>query len=458
MGSDPVPGPAGRHMSHRRGRLREAAEAITGPWDRRNGVSWLKLLLLVLVLKWTVIELYSIPSGSMEPVLHGDPRFFRGDRVAVNKFLFGPRIPFTTTRIFRISEPKRWDIVVFNAVDPEAEHPILIKRIVGLPGERIRIAEGGIFVNGERVRPPEGLQDVLHYTTQIVPQDDIVRRALVTLAERRALPPSADPNRAATRSLAEDIEEIRSNLPDTPLEEMDDETRKALTDRVRPEGFELVRQWLAAQYTAERPFRYGIREEDEFSLVPEGHYFLLGDNSENSADGRYFGWVPHQNLYGRAFAVVLPFSRMTDLTGFSDTWWGKVLLFGLPGALALFELSRAFFLLPWRIRAEDEVYGLASGDRVWINRMAFGLRIPFTRRSIRAQRPRYGELIAYLPTHPEEGARALRFDHVGDSPHWAKPNDVVMKGEALQSDRIVGKVVAVWWPLSRVRRITLPMQ
>ena len=130
--------------------------AFTGPWTRSNGAGWVALILFILVLRWAFFELYSIPSGSMLPTLNGDPRYFRGDRVAVNKFLFGPRIPFTTNRIVPFWEPKRWDIVVFNNVDPDAEHAILIKRVVGLPGERIHISGGRIHVNGEAVAlPPE---------------------------------------------------------------------------------------------------------------------------------------------------------------------------------------------------------------------------------------------------------------------------------------------------------------
>ena len=133
---------------------------FTGPWTRTNGVSWLKLLVIILVLRWAFFELYSIPSGSMEPVLHGDPRYFHGDRVAVNKALFGPRIPFTTIRIFPLGKPDRWDIVVFNNVDPDAEHATLIKRVVGLPGEHVRILNGQIHVNKEPIEPPEELKDI----------------------------------------------------------------------------------------------------------------------------------------------------------------------------------------------------------------------------------------------------------------------------------------------------------
>jgi len=82
------------------------------------------------------------------------------------------------------------------------------------------------------------------------------------------------------------------------------------------------------------PMRYGILPDDEYAVVPEGHYFLLGDNSGNSVDGRIYGWVPEQNLVGRAFSIWWPIGRWTDFTGWSGAWWGMLLLYGIPLAIA----------------------------------------------------------------------------------------------------------------------------
>ena len=331
-------------------RIRRLVYSLTGPWTRANGIGWLKLIVFILVLRWAFLELYRIPSGSMEPALHGDPRFWHGDRVAVNKMVFGSRIPFTTTRILPLAEPRRWDIVVFNAVDPDAANPILIKRVVGLPGERIHIADGKIEVNGTPVEPPESLRDALYYTVGIVPSKEYLARNLLYLARDNGIPVGIDPTRPGSNALAKDIARLYRTLRETNIDSLSAEEVEALISEVDPAGMALFNIWLIEELNRDQRFRYGIREEDAYSVVPSEHYFLLGDNSGSSVDGRVFGWVPHENLYGRAFAIVLPFSRMRDLSGFTSTWSGRALLYGLPALFVLFELLRSLVFLPWRVR------------------------------------------------------------------------------------------------------------
>ena len=143
---------------------------------------WVKSLLIAaaiaLVIRWVIGEPFRIPSGSMEPTLHGDPAMFRGDRVFVDKLAYGTRfpcnrilLPFTQTwldyanrRIWNNEAPKRFDIVVFKAVENDTRFATLVKRIIGMPGERIHIAEGKVFVNGEPLQLPPDMQSI-HYTS-----------------------------------------------------------------------------------------------------------------------------------------------------------------------------------------------------------------------------------------------------------------------------------------------------
>lgn len=448
-------------------RLLGLVRGVTGPWTRGNAASWVVLVAVVLVLRWGFVELYSIPSGSMEPTLHGDPRFLHGDRVAVNKLLFGPRIPFTTVRLFRLGEPKRWDIVVFNAVEPNAPHKTLIKRVVGLPGERIHISDGRIVVNGVREEPPPELSGHLRYTMELAPSDDAIAEALLQLARSNALPPTANPAHRGVQTLEEDVRRLHDEMQGVSEEELSGEGARELVKGVAPVSLQIVKEWLIAEYGREKPFRFGIREEDEFSVVPEGHYFMLGDNSENSVDGRFFGWVPHENLYGRAFAVALPLSHRRDLSGFWSHWWGRGLLCGPPALIVLFESFRLFIVFSWRVRASEKGLGLVRGERLVVRRIGPGLRLPFAGRGLLWKRePQLGEVVAYLGGDDDGAGRGFCFGRVvvrddrggtrgGSGGRSARtiPVENATGTVEVHVDALIGRVVAVWWPFHRRRML-----
>jgi signal peptidase I len=249
-----------------------------GFWSWQNLFSWIKIIGIILLIKGCVVDQYTIPSESMHPTLHGGS-FFGGDRILANKWIFGPRIPFTTIRLMKWQEPERWDIVVFRTVQEDAKHGTLVKRVVGLPGDRISIKEGHIWVNGEKLPFPDFMPESAGYFT---PED--LRRL----------------------SLNQDVpREVRAYA-------------RASEERI--------------------DMRYGIRSDDEYTVIPEGHYMMLGDNSLHSLDSRVYGWVPHEHLYGRVFAIWWPLSHMRDFTGFSYTWWGKLLMYGIPALLVAFEV------------------------------------------------------------------------------------------------------------------------
>lgn len=105
-------------------------------------------VILALILRAFVIQAFKIPSSSMEPTL------LVGDHILVNKFIYGIKVPFTNTHILSIREPKRGDIIVFPfPLEPRKD---FIKRIIGLPGETIRIVNKKIYINSKLFNDPYG--------------------------------------------------------------------------------------------------------------------------------------------------------------------------------------------------------------------------------------------------------------------------------------------------------------
>ena len=312
--------------------------ALTGPWTWKNLAGWVVLILIVLTIRWLLFEPYRVPSGSMEPTLQGNMRIFHDDQVITNKLVYGPRIPFTKRRVFRLARPKRWEIVVFRNVVENAEHKTLIKRVVGLPGERIHIEDGRIHVNGTPVDPPEELRDAPHYTTALGQDEEQACRYALHMAKKNFRSPLLNPENHTVKRLYADLEQVRDRLGDADPDQLAPERVRQLFDDFHPVSMKIIRELLAMEQAAQYPLRYGIKEDDAYSLVPENCYLVCGDNGPDSVDGRYFGWLPNGHILGRASCIGWPVTRWRDFTGFSHTWWGKGLLYGTPAVLVGYVL------------------------------------------------------------------------------------------------------------------------
>lgn len=198
----------------------------------------------ILCFRWLLFEPYVIPSGSMIPTL------LIHDHILVNKLAYGIRVPFSKKWIVETSDPKRGDIVVFRGVDSEM---FMIKRVVGLPGDKIEISSDGfITVNGERL-PVKPIPNV------------------------NSDPKSQEPYYSVSEL------DLSGSYSDFDFFEED---LKGLQHR-------MILTKNAGRYF-DHPF-----------IVPEREYFCMGDNRDNSKDSRYWGSLPRENLLGRALFVWL---------------------------------------------------------------------------------------------------------------------------------------------------------
>ena len=203
-------------------------------WMNEYLGSFFPVLLVVFVLRSFIAEPFRIPSGSMLPTLH------IGDFILVNKYSYGIRLPVLNKKVIDVSEPKRGDVVVFRYPKDEATN--FIKRLIGLPGDRIVYRQKRLTINGEEVD-------------------------LKQLGEFNGLE-AGEPGLLA-QMLEEDLDGNNHNI---------------LWD----EG--------------------GNNAVFEFT-VPEGQYFVMGDNRDHSNDSRYWGFVEDRLLVGKAFFIWFNYNK-----------------------------------------------------------------------------------------------------------------------------------------------------
>ena len=207
---------------------KEKKEELQLPLIVEYAKSFFPVFFIVLILRSFIFEPFKIPSGSMMPTL------LIGDFILVNKYDYGIRLPVLHTKIIENKTPERGDIVVFRfPVDPKIP---FIKRIIGLPGDKIVYQDKTIYING------------------------------------------------------------------IPIEQKLNGRYMAYGSGIMMDGASLRKEdLLGLQHDILISPERGSKELE--TVVPEGHYFVLGDNRDNSKDSRYWGFVPDENLVGRAFMI-----------------------------------------------------------------------------------------------------------------------------------------------------------
>lgn len=226
------------------------------PWWVEYGASFFPVILVVFCLRSFVVEPFKIPSGSMIPTLQV------GDFILVNKFTYGIRLPVLNKKIIDINDPKKGDVMVFRyPEDPSLDY---IKRVIGTPGDKVAYQNKRLTVNGQPIETTR-VDDYLHperlyYSKQFVEKADGF--------EHRTL--------------------------------NDDDAPGFISD--------------ASQFPHRENCLYN--NAGVICTVPSGHYFMMGDNRDNSRDSRYWGFVPEENIVGKAFFIWFNFSDLKRIGSF----------------------------------------------------------------------------------------------------------------------------------------------
>jgi signal peptidase I len=205
---------------------------------KRNFIAeWAVTLLLLLFGTTTLCQAFVIPTGSMQDTL------LVGDHLLVDKLAYGPPGP-VSARLLPYQEPKHGDIIVFRY--PPDINTTLVKRLIGVPGDRIRISNGAVYRNGIRLNEPYA-----YHKYEYDPSLDY-------FPWQCCRPVKEELAREAQRNMLE---------------------RNVISGEV---------------------------------VVPANQYFAMGDNRDNSSDGRYWGFVPRGNIIGKPFVIYWSYRASTD--------------------------------------------------------------------------------------------------------------------------------------------------
>ena len=235
------------------------ARLIMQPWWLDWTAGLFPVIIIVFLLRSFLFEPFKIPSGSMIPTL------VINDLILVNKFHYGVRLPVINQKITEGNKPQRGDVMVFRY--PPKPSVDYIKRVVGVPGDEVVYSGKRLTINGKVVSTAQVPEFFDEDQTKYFPQFE------------------------------EQLGEVKHRV-------LNDDTRRATISEAEVMDFPNRQNCL---YSVERMV----------CKVPEGHYFMMGDNRDNSLDSRYWGFVPDKNIVGRAFFVWMNFGDLKRIGGFN---------------------------------------------------------------------------------------------------------------------------------------------
>ena len=235
---------------------RKRVAGAKDPWWVEYGASFFPVFVAVFVLRSFLVEPFKIPSGSMIPTL------LVGDFILVNKYTYGIRLPVMNKKVIDLNSPQKGDVVVFRyPMDTSLDY---IKRVVGVPGDKVEYRNKRLIINGEEIPVRSNGQyldkEKLYYSPRFVESLNGVEHD--TLIEDEAPP-------------------FVPHVMQFPQRD------KCIYNA---EGF--------------------------ICEVPEGMYFMMGDNRDNSMDSRVWGFVPDENIVGKAFFIWFNFADFKRVGSF----------------------------------------------------------------------------------------------------------------------------------------------
>jgi signal peptidase I len=211
--------------------------------------SFFPVLFIVFFLRSFLVEPFQIPSGSMIPTLQV------GDFILVNKFAYGLRVPVLNKTFIPVGKPKHGDVMVF--FPPHHPDTYYIKRVIGVPGDKIRYANNVLYLNGVEVR------------------QEVIERAF--------------PETGSFCMLYQQKLTIFNETLDGVIHRMQE------CDVASP-----------------------LSASDKTWIIEEGHYFMMGDNRDNSGDSRDWGTVSENAIVGKAFAVWMHWEQLLSIPSFEN--------------------------------------------------------------------------------------------------------------------------------------------
>lgn len=236
------------------------------PYLFETAESIFPLIAIITILRSFLYEPFQIPSGSMMPTL------LVGDFILVEKYAYDVKDPIWRTTLIETGKPAHGDVAVFKyPVDPTIDY---IKRIIGLPGDRIVYKDKQLFIQKACDK--------------------------ATAASCAGLEP-------LTQQLQSEGEFFLGPYP-----------LKRFTEQGPTKQYNILKNSMLAE-PIQNYYRQPGLQTSEF-VVPEGHYFAMGDNRDHSADSRFWGFVPEQNLVGKAVFIWMSFEFNEDPNSWIPGW------------------------------------------------------------------------------------------------------------------------------------------